>query len=553
MLTKKTFLALALPLALLAACSSDSNPQSVDSDSTVATTSDTTEESTATTAEPAPSPPETAADTTAPDTAPDTTADTTPVTTDTVPDTAPDTTAVEPDVDPFQWEEFFEGVETGTLEVPIDYEDPSKGTFELFVARRLATDPDARIGSLLVNPGGPGFGGSDFAIYGDQIYSETLLEHFDIIGWDPRGTGLSEPAIDCIDDYDRYFASTDVTPDDDAERQQIIDLATEFQELCVENNEEFFAYVGTNNSARDMDQIRQALGEEQISYFGFSYGSELGATWATLFPETVRAAVLDGAADPNADFVESSLQQVRGFEASIATFLAQCSADSSCAFHNDGDAEGAFDALMLQIDENPVPQSDPDRPDVTRGVALTGVAQAMYSERLWEALEEALANAQAGDGSGLLALYDQYYVRNPDGSYDNSLEAFQTISCMDTPERPTVEEEDADAPLFNEAGPRFAPGTTGGYFCTFFPEAIDPRVEITGAGAGPILVVGTTGDPATPLSSTENMAAALEGGVLLVIEADQHTGYGVNECSYDTIDGYLVDLVVPESGFTCEA
>jgi pimeloyl-ACP methyl ester carboxylesterase len=544
---------LALPIvavALLAACSSDANPIATDSDSTVATTDapDTTDapETTpvAETVEPTDS-------TQAPDTTEpvDTQA---PVSTD-APDTTTPTTSG-PGDDPFGWEEFFfgEGVEVGTLEVPIDYDDPSKGTFELYVARRLASNPSERIGSLLVNPGGPGFGGSDFALYADQIYSEELLEHFDIVGWDPRGTGLSEPAIDCIDDYDRYFATGDITPDDDAERQQIIDLAQEFQTLCAENNADILPFIGTNNSARDMDSIRRALGEDTITYFGFSYGSELGATWATLFPDTVRAAVLDGAADPNADFVESSLQQVRGFEASIATFLAQCSADPDCAFHNDGDAEGAFDALMLQIDENPVP-SEPDRPDVTRGVALTGVAQAMYSETLWDELEEALADAQDGDGSGLLALYDQYYVRHEDGTYDNSLEAFQSISCMDTPERPTVEEEDAEAPLFNEAAPRFAPGTTGSYFCSFFPESIDPRVEITGAGAGPILVVGTTGDPATPLSSTENMAEALEEGVLLVIEADQHTGYGVNACSYDTIDSYLVDLEIPEDGFVCEA
>jgi pimeloyl-ACP methyl ester carboxylesterase len=545
----KRLLALVVPFALIAACSSDDNPDSVSSDSTEAptdSTADTTEDTTPATDESTTTPatlPETSSPTA--DTTPDTTQDTSPDTTDTTPDTVPDE-------DAFQWEEFGEGVETGSLQVPIDYEDPSKGTFDLFVARHLASDPDQRIGSLLVNPGGPGFGGSDFAIYADQIYSPTLLDHFDIVGWDPRGTGLSEPAIDCIDDYDRYNAATDITPDDEAERQQIIDLATEFQTLCVENNEDFVMYVGTNNSARDMNEIRAALGEEKISYFGFSYGSELGATWATLFPDTVRAAVLDGAADPDADFLQSGLQQAQGFEHSIETFLAQCSEDSSCEFNNGGDAEGAFDELMLALDDAPVP-SQPDRPDVNRGVALTAVSQGMYSETLWDTLEVALADAQAGDGSGLLALYDRYYVRHPDGTYDNSLEAFQTISCMDTAERLTVEEDDATAAAFNAAAPRFGAGTTGSYFCSFYPESIDPRVEITGAGAGPILVVGTTGDPATPLSSTENMAKALEDGVLLVIEADQHTGYGVNDCSFDTIDGYLVDLEVPESGFTCEA
>jgi pimeloyl-ACP methyl ester carboxylesterase len=452
---------------------------------------------------------------------------------------------------PLEWDDDGSGIETTVLTVPIDYADPSKGTIDLFVARDPADDPDRRIGSLLVNPGGPGFGGSYLAINAAAIYSQDLLDRFDIVGWDPRGTGLSEPAIDCIDDYDRYFASTDITPDDDAERQQIIDLSQEFQELCASNNADILQYVGTNNSARDMDQLRQALGEERISYFGFSYGSELGAVWVTLFPDTVRAAVLDGAADPNADFITSGLQQSAGFEGSITTFLARCSADSDCPFHNGGDAEGAFDALMADLDETPIP-SEEGRPDVTRGVAITAVAQAMYGEFLWPDLQRALVDAQQGDGRGLLSLYDSYFQRQFDGTYDNSLEAFQTISCMDDAERLTVDEDDATAPQFNEVAPRFAPGTTGSYFCTFFPPATDPRIAVTGVGAGPVLVVGTTGDPATPLSSTENMARALEDGVLVVIVADQHTGYGVNQCSYDVIDGYLVDLTVPTDGVRCD-
>ena len=215
--------------------------------------------------------------------------------------------------------------------------------------------------------------------------------------------GLSEPAIDCIDNYDDYYASTDVTPDDDAERQQIIDVAEDFADRCVENNEDIIQFVGTNNSARDMDVIRRALGEDEISFFGFSYGSELGGTWATLFPETVRAAVLDGATDPTADELDGSLLQTAGFEATLTTFLAQCSANPDCAFHNDGDAEGAFDQLMLKIDEKPLPTVS-GRPSLTRGVALEGIAHAMYTDSVWAELEAALAAAAQGDGSGLLAL-----------------------------------------------------------------------------------------------------------------------------------------------------
>lgn len=184
-----------------------------------------------------------------------------------------------------RWEDFGSDgrVQTGTLTVPLDHGDPSKGTIELFLARHLA-DPEQRIGSLLVNPGGPGFGGSDYAVYADQVYGTDLLERFDIVGWDPRGTGLSEPAIDCIDDYDAYFAVGDITPDSDDERQELVDLAKRFTEQCIERSGDFMAHMGTNQSARDMDAIRSALGEDTISYFGWSYGSELGAVWATRFP-----------------------------------------------------------------------------------------------------------------------------------------------------------------------------------------------------------------------------------------------------------------------------
>ena len=260
--------------------------------------------------------------------------------------------------------------------------------------------------------------------------------------------------------------------------------------------------------------------------------------------------MLDGAVDPTAGILEHGLQQTKGFEGTLTTYLASCSADTSCAFHNDGDAEGAFDALMAELDEDPIP-SEPGRPDVTRGVALQAVSQAMYSDSYWDQLSEALADAEQGDGAGLLALYDAYFQRQPDGTWGNELEAFQTIRCMDAAERATVEEDDATASQFNEVAPRFAPNTTGTYFCTFFPASVDPRVEITAAGAGPIVVIGTTGDPATPLASTRAMAESLEDGRLVIVTADQHTGYQVNDCVDQIVHDYLIDLVVPPEETIC--
>ena len=469
--------------------------------------------------------------------------------------TSSDGTTAMPELPPatIDWEpvEGWDDIEQGRLEVPIDYQNPDAGSFQLYVVRNPANDPDKRIGSLLVNPGGPGFPGSPWALNAEANYGEDLLDHFDIIGWDPRGTGDSDPYIDCVDDYDRYFGAPDVTPDDDTEHQQLVDLAKEFEDACAEKNAAILQFVGTNSSARDMDRLRQALGEETISYFGFSYGSELGATWATLFPDTVRAAVFDGAADPTADLHEKAAQQFAGFESVLTTFLAQCSADSSCAFHSDGNAEAAYDALMVDLDANPIP-TEPGRPDANRAIGLYASLQAMYSTSYWESFEEALASAQDGDGSGLLYLFDEYYVRTPEGSWGNELEAFQSIDCMDSAERPTVEEDDAFAAELSAIAPRLVPaGLAGSYQCTFFPPSLDPRLDITGAGAGELLVVGTTGDPATPLASARVMADTLEDGVLLVVEGDEHTGYGVNDCSRETIESYLVDLEVPADESEC--
>jgi hypothetical protein len=261
--------------------------------------------------------------------------------------------------------------------------------------------------------------------------------------------------------------------------------------------------------------------------------------------------VFDGASDPNASEFDGSLQQSAGFEATLATFLDQCSANPDCAFNSDGDAEGAFDRLMLKIDEKPLP-TDPGRPLLTRGVALQGVAEAMYNELIWPDLEQALADASQGDGSGLLALHDSYFRRRPDGTWDNSLEAFQTIHCMDSEERLTVEEEDARMPQLNEVAPRFRPGTVSDYFCAFYPETNDPRVEVTGAGAGPIVVCGTTGDAATPLDSTRRMARTLEDGRLIIVDADQHTCYSYGDpCANDLIDDYLINLNPPPEVTEC--
>jgi pimeloyl-ACP methyl ester carboxylesterase len=442
-------------------------------------------------------------------------------------------------------------VQCSTLDVPFDYSDPSAGTFSLYVRLRPATNPSLRIGSMMVNPGGPGFGGSSLADDAEYYFSADITDHFDVIAWDPRGTGKSTPSVDCVDDYDQYFG-IDSPPESPDEKQALIDASQAFNDECVANSGEILPYISTQASATDMNSIRQALGEVKISYFGFSYGSELGATWATMFPQTVRAAVLDGAVDPLATSAEEGMAQAKGFEDQLSTFLAACSKNKACAFYNGGKSESAFDSLLLDLDAKPLVVSA-NRTAVTQGVAFTAIAQAMYSDDYWMQLEKALADAQQGLGAGLLKLYDDYYQRKVDGSYGNELEAFLAISCLDDPGATSIEQVDAAVPAFIAAAPRLGANFGYGYSCALWPVKPAIKIDVTGKGAGPIVVVGTTGDAATPLTSTRKMAAALEKGILLIVEANQHTGYGANECITQAVDSYLIDLTVPVNETICQS
>jgi pimeloyl-ACP methyl ester carboxylesterase len=416
--------------------------------------------------------------------------------------------------------------------------------------RRPAEIPESRIGSLLVNPGGPGFGGTTVAEQAEWYFSTELLEQFDVVGWDPRGTGASTPAVDCTEDYDRYFG-IDSPPNDDDAKQKMIDLTQEFVDLCVARNGEMLKYISTEASARDMDSIRNALNEDKISYFGFSYGSELGATWVTLFPDTVRAAVFDGASDPNASGFDQSMAQLKGFEQQLDAFLANCAKRVACKIYNNGKPAALFDQLAIVIDTKPIVVSS-DRTPVTQGVFYTAVVQAMYSNTLWPQLETALADAAKGNGAQLLALYDDYFQRQPDGSYGNELEAFLAISCLDDPEGSTVADVDADVARFAAAAKRLGENFGYGYACALWPHRVAERVVVTGKGAGPIVVIGTTGDAATPLASTRKAANNLEQGVLVIVEADRHTGYGLNSCVVQNVDAYLISLKAPKNETYCK-
>ena len=455
-----------------------------------------------------------------------------------------------------EWSELEVGVDEATLSVPLDHDDPDGEQIEIYMVRHRAVDPAARIGVLFVNPGGPGYGAADLAAQAEFIYDQPLLDSFDIIGIDPRGTGRSEPGVDCVDDYNPYFG-VETGPDTAREDAVLREVTAEFTAGCVERSGKLLQHVTTVDTARDFDLVRQALGEDTVSFFGWSYGTQLGATWATLFPDTVRAAVLDGAVDPSVGRIDGLVQQSIGFDAALSTFLADCSADATCAFNNDGDAEGAFLDLLTQVETTRIPTL-PGRPDLTQGVFEVGVAQALYSDSFWPELAEALSDATAGDGAGMLALYDSYFGRLPDGTYGDELEAYFAITCADDPApagAAAIDEAVARRADFSVSSPRL--GTTAAYevlICASFAAGAtgegDDGFEITGVGAGPIVVVGNTGDPATPFEGSRTMAETLEEGVFVEVEADQHTAYGLNSCIDDAIDTYLVDLVVPD-GLRC--
>jgi pimeloyl-ACP methyl ester carboxylesterase len=472
--------------------------------------------------------------------------------------TAPGTTetssppATQPDrVPAIDWRSCKSGLQCATYAVPLDYSDPSKGSIDLYVKRRPASKPSERVGSLFVNPGGPGVPGTELVDQAKLQFSTDLLDHFDIISWDPRGTGRSSQ-VDCVDNLDPYFGDLDPTPDDDAEKQALLDSAKQWAAACMAKEATLLPHISTQDAARDMDQLRQALREDKTSYFGFSYGSDLGAVYATMFPEHVRAMVLDGASNPNADYKQDALDAVKGMEASLDAALADCAGNESCRFYNGGQPEKAFDELAVALDQHPIVVSR-DRPAVGHGVFYYAIISALYDESFWPVLMDALADAQNGNAKALLGMYDDYLQRNSDGTWSNEFEALVAINCLDDPGPqgdPSV--VDGLAAELEAVAPRLGAWAAYGDLCMYWPVPAVPKLRVTGAGAGPIVVVGTTGDPITPLESSRQLAEdELEDGHLVTVVAQRHTGYGVNQCSVNAVDGYLIDLVVPDEGLVC--
>ena len=443
--------------------------------------------------------------------------------------------------------------ECATVEVPLDYADPDAETIELALLRDPADDPAARIGSLLVNPGGPGAPGTAYAQQAASAFRPQITRVYDIVGFDPRGTGSSAP-VDCVPDaeLDRYLA-LDPVPDDAREIDDLVFQTEAFNEGCVRRSGDLAAHVSTAEAARDLDVLRAVLGEDELDYFGASYGTQLGATYAELFPERVGRMVLDGGVDVSLDARESSLGQARGFETALRAYVQNCVSEGDCFLGDSVDAGlERIVGLLDRIDRRPLPTADGRR--LQAGNAFYGIVTPLYSRQYWSLLDEALQNALDGDGTLLMQLADAYASRGPSGYRDNSTEAIVAIRCLDDPAAVAPEDVPDEFAAFEEVAPTFgrvfAWGLLGcaGYSARSAEEPLDIRAE----GAAPILVVGTTRDPATPYEWSVALADQLESGVLLTRDGDGHTGYNVgNECVDEVVEAYLVDGTVPEDGQRC--
>ncbi|MFP5348160.1 MAG: alpha/beta hydrolase [Actinomycetes bacterium] len=443
--------------------------------------------------------------------------------------------------------------------VPVDWDDPAAGSIELAVARLPATKPGERIGSLVLNPGGPGGSGADYVgDYGEYVTTPDVRARYDIVGFDPRGVGQSHP-VDCLSDraMDRYLAF-DADPDTPGGLQAMRQEADRFAGGCLASAGSLLGHVDTISAAKDMDVLRAVLGDKRLNYLGKSYGTLLGATYAGEYPGRVGRMVLDGALDPASSHDDVVLGQAVGMQQALRAYVADCQAGEQkqqCPLPGDVAAgEKRVRQLLDDADRSPLRTSDPARP-VTASLALNGVIQPLYDDRSWPELTAALSSAFSGDGTKLLALADQYAQRGPDGSYDgNLLEVFNAVTCLDYPMNDDPAAMHALEQRLVAASPTFGSYLAyGEVLCGEWPVTpVRTPAPIRADGAPPILVVGTTGDPATPYRWAQALARELKSGRLLTWDGEGHTAYlRGSQCVDGAVDRYLLDGELPGEGAAC--
>ncbi|MCX2731851.1 alpha/beta hydrolase [Saccharopolyspora sp. NFXS83] len=448
-------------------------------------------------------------------------------------------------------------LECARLRVPLDYAQPQGRQISIGVLRKPATDPDSRIGSLLMNPGGPGASGmSAAASLAPTLEPTDLGERFDQIGFDPRGIGASEPEVRCLTDEewdaDRLDSDADTSPEGTAQTEREV---RDYTGKCVQRTgEDVLAHVGTRDVVQDMDVLRSALGDPELTYLGYSYGTRIGSEYAERFPGNVRAMILDGAIDPGQDAIEQQVMQGAGFQRAFESFARWCAGQNHCALGDDpARAVPAFQRLTRPLLEHPAPAGDRE---LSYTDATTAAVQALYAQSMWPALNTGLGELAQGRGTVLLTLADSYYGREAGGSYSNITDAFNAVRCVDDPrvtDRAVLREADR---RYREAAPFLddgLPANSAMDMCSFWPVPVtgdpaQPQVQ----GLPPTLVISTTGDPATPYDAGVNLAKALRGR-LLTFEGTQHTAFlQGNSCVDDAGIDYLTELELPADGTRCK-
>ena len=451
-----------------------------------------------------------------------------------------------------EWTPCDGGFECATVQVPVDYADPAGPTVGLVVNRRPADGADP-IGALIVNPGGPGASGVSYAPQAVAQFSASVLQSYDIVGFDPRGVAASEP-VECVNDagVDALLAA-DPDPDTTAEIEDTEALLEDFATGCADDAGPLLPHLSTVDVARDLDVIRAVLGDDELQYYGASYGTFIGAVYAELFPDRVGRAVLDGAVNPALDLTAVNKQQAAGFETALRAYVAACVVKPTCPLGNRLEAgvvrvQRFFDQLDAQ------PLATGTERELTEALALYGIALPLYAPTYWPLLDQALTQAFDGDGSTLLALADAYWQRTDSGYTGNGAQVIFAVNCLDDPSDVAVAEIKDTIPAFEQAAPTFGRAFAWSPLaCAQWPvQPASPVPDVDGAGAAPILVVGTTRDPATPYRWAKAMAAQLDSGVLLTRNGDGHTAYGMgNVCLDSAVDAYLVDGKAPAPGTRC--
>jgi pimeloyl-ACP methyl ester carboxylesterase len=447
------------------------------------------------------------------------------------------------------------GAECGLLSVPVDYSKPDGDVAQIAMIRFKATGD--KIGSLVVNPGGPGESGVEAAASMAPTLPQSVRERFDLVGFDPRGVANSTPAAWCNSDADNDRLRADPTVEYTQEGVDHIEKENkEFVQRCVDKmGKDFLANLGTANVAKDLEAIRANLGDDKLTYLGYSYGTRIGALYAEAYPDKVRAMILDGAVDPNADQIEEEIRQAAAFQKAFDNYAADCAQSPDCPLGTDpAKAVDVYKSLVEPLVKDPAKTKDPR--GLSYSDAIVGTILPLYSPNLWRHLTQALSELRDGTGDTMLAMADLYMGRDAKGHYNNSTDVRVAVNCMDKPhitDRAKVVDEDRRA---REAAPFLSYGEFTGLApldtCAFWPvPATGDQHELKVSGLPPVLVVSTTNDPATPYKAGVDLAQQL-GGTLLTFEGTQHTVvFQGNSCVDDIAARYLVDVTVPPPNTRC--